>query len=127
MLLLVHIDEVHNHNSAHVPEPQLSSNFFSSILVHLVSVFFLVSGLSTYTAVNIYNIKCFCRFYYQVCPLLNRNHLSKRTLDLASYIEMIENRLLVIIEFHDLLLFRRNLGDVFKNLFIFFLVIYINV
>ena len=106
VLLGLHIDEIDDDDSAHIPEPELSGNLLRRITVHLVGVFLLVCSLCADTAVHVDDVKSFRRFYHQVGSLLDRHHLSERTLHLTRHLEMVENRLLSIVELHDLLLLR---------------------
>lgn len=127
MLLVLHVYEVHDDDASHISEPQLSCYLFGCVAVHFVSVFLLIIGLGPDTAIDIYHIESLCRFYYQICPLFYRNHLSERTLDLPRDIELVEQRLVAVIEFHDFFLVRGNLSDVLLDFLIFFLVIDIDV
>ena len=51
-----HIDEVHNHDAAHIPQPQLSGNLFGRNLVHFEGVLLLVGRFGADAAVNVYYV-----------------------------------------------------------------------
>ena len=116
MLSGIHVDEIHDHDSSHVPEPQLSGNLFSCDLVYLEGVVLLIRCLGAYSAVDIDHIQSLCRLDDQIGSLLHRDHLSERTLDLSRDLEMVEDRFLSLVQLYDFLLLRRDQGDILLRL-----------
>ena len=117
MLVGFHVDEVHNHDAAHIAEPQLPCNLFCGNLVHLEGVLLLVGGFGTDAAVDVYHIQRFGGFDYQIGALPHGNHLSKGALDLTSNLEVIVDGLFSLVEMDNLFLFRSYQGNVLPGFF----------
>ena len=112
MVLGLHVDEIHDNDSTHVPQAQLTGNLFGRVLVDIEGILLLLLGLGPDAAVDVHDVQRLRCFDDQIRPLLEGDHLPERTLDLAADFEMVEDRLLALVEFHDLLLVGRNKGDV---------------
>jgi hypothetical protein len=93
-------------------QTQLAGDLFGCQLVDLEGVLLLVVGLGPDAAVDVHDVQRFRRFDDQIRPLLERDHLPERTLDLAADFEMVEDRFLAFVEFDDFLLLRRDQGNI---------------
>ena len=104
MLLGVHVDKVDDDDPTHIAQPKLAYNFFRRKAVHLVGVFLLVVGLGPDAAVDVDDVEGLGRFDHEIGALLDRDDFSEGALDLARHFEVVEDRLLAVIEFDDLFL-----------------------
>ena len=123
MVVRLHVDEVHDDNPSHVPEPQLACDLFCGELVDLEGILFLVGGLGADAAVHVDHIQRFRRLDHKIGPLPHGHHLSEGTLDLPGDLEMVVDRLLALVQVYDLLLLGGNEGDVFPGFVADFLVV----
>ena len=127
VLLGLHVDEIHDDDSTHVPEPELAGDFFRCVLVDVERVLFLFLGLCPDAAVDVHDVQGFGRFDHEVGALLDGDDLSERALDLAADFEMVEDRFLAVIQFHDLFLIGRDEGNVPADLLVFPFVVDVDV
>ena len=123
----IHIDEIDNYDASHIPESELSCNFFGSIAVHVKGVLLLFLVLASCPAVDINHVEGFCVFNHQIGSLLDWNYFPERTLDLPGNLEMVEDRSLVLVEFDNLFLLRRNEADVFAYFIVDFFIVDVDV
>ena len=77
VLARLHVYEIHDHNSTHIPQSQLSGDLFSGDLVDLESVFLLIGGLGPDAAIDIDHVKGLSAFNHKIGSLLHRHHLAE--------------------------------------------------
>ena len=77
MLLALHVNEVHDDDSTHISESELTGNLLRCYLVDFKDIVFLIVGLGSSAAVDINHIESFCRLNHKVGALPHRDNLSK--------------------------------------------------
>ena len=125
VLSLVHIDKVYNHNTSHIPQPELARNLCRSREVNIESSRLLVvCYLGTVTAIHIDNVHSLRVLDDEVGASFERYILGKQRLNLSRDVEVVEDGSLALIEFHNALLLGSNHSHIIYNLVVECLIVY---
>ena len=98
----VHVDEIDNDDATNIAQTQLASQLVSCSQVYVEGVSLLfVSATRTVATVHIHHMHSLSMFYNKVSAMLVVYRLAKARLHLLGDIEIIKDRHLAIIQFHD--------------------------
>ena len=92
MLAGFHVDEIYDHYSSHIPEPELACQLVGSSEIGLEGVSLLtVLFLDSRTAVHVDYVHGLCVFDNQISSVFVVDGLSKARLQLLGHIEIVED------------------------------------
>ena len=116
VLAQVHIYEVYDDDSTHVPQLELAGDFLCRHTVDIVGVLLLVlTGLYPGSAVDIHHMHGLSMFYNQICSLSHRDYLPERGFYLTGHVEVVKNGLMALIQFYNLFVVRQYSGGYLSN------------
>ena len=108
VLFGVHVDEVHDDDSADVSESELVRQFIRSEHVELVCVFLLVLEDFLASGVDIDGKECFRLVDDEVSSVFESDDSSQARLHLSSDVKLVKDRLCPLVEFHNFRAFGRD-------------------
>ena len=124
----IHVDEVHDDDSAHIAQSELSCQLVSSSEIHLQCVALLSFFRSgSVAAVHVYHVHCLGVFDDEVSAMLIVHRFSEARLNLLSDVKVVKDRHITVVQFHNACLFRGNQRYVFLHLVEHLLVVDVDV
>ena len=124
----IHINEVDNDDSSHIAQAQLAGQFVCCAEINVQCISLLSAHLTRpITAVHIHNVQSFGMFDDKISTVFVVDGLSEARFDLFGNVEIVKDRRLARVQFHDASLFRGYQRDIVLYFFKHIVVIDVDV